>query len=101
MLIPGGRDIRVRKNVLRVTALLPFTKGVPLFSEYIRPTSHTRLSVLPKKYYNYTRTGIVKASGLLQAKVLGRVYLDHPPPLFSTGACITLALLALLGVVCA
>ena len=49
MLIPGGRDIRVRKNVLRVTALLPFTKGVPLFSEYIRPTSHTRLSVLPKK----------------------------------------------------
>jgi len=38
MLIPGGRDIRVRKNVLRVTALLPFTKGVPLFSEYIRYT---------------------------------------------------------------
>jgi len=44
---------------------------------------------------------VVTASGLLQAKVSGRVYLDHPPPLFSTGACITLALLALLGVVCA
>jgi len=33
-------------------------------------------------FINYTRTGIVMASGLLQAKVLGRVYLDHPPPLY-------------------